>query len=38
MQRQDAVKRGELREKKEELKKLGKISYQPFGPHRQTRR
>lgn len=38
MQRQDAVKRGELREKKEELKKLGKISYQPFGSHRQSRR
>ena len=31
MLRRDALKRAELREEREELKKLGKITYQSFG-------
>ena len=36
--RQSALKRAELREKREELKKLGKIGYQSFGPQRGSGR
>lgn len=39
LQRRSALKRAELREEREELKKLGKISYQSFTgrPHRFSR-
>ena len=35
MQRRDTLKRAELREEREELKKLGKITYQSFGGGRR---
>lgn len=34
LRRQSALKRAELREEREELKKLGKIGYQSFGAPR----
>lgn len=37
LQRAEAIKRAELREQREELKKLGKISFNTFGSPRRFR-